>query len=145
MRNPFERCAYLSGTDGRSNPTLTRRQLLRSAGIGAAGLALAGALGEIVSGALASHGPASRPDRRNGTPGRICGFPALTVTHREQGVSTDPIFIAPYNAPVGQAGAVIVDNDGQPIWENPLAGKVTTNFQVQSYRGSPVLTWWEGS
>ena len=66
------------------------------------------------------------------------------VTHRRQGVSSDPIFIAPYNAPVGQVGAVIVDNDGQPIWENPLAGKVTTNFQVQSYRGSPVLTWWEG-
>ena len=39
---------------------------------------------------------------------------------------------------------MIVDNEGQPIWENPLAGKVTTNFQVQSYRGSPVLTWWEG-
>src|ERR1019366_7379960 len=44
-----------------------------------------------------------------------------------------------------QAGAVIVDNRGEPIWENPLAGMVTTNFRVQSYRGSPVLTWWEGS
>jgi hypothetical protein len=77
----------------------------------------------------------TRPDLR---------IPSLTVTHSEEGVSTDPIFIAPYNAPVGQAGAVIVDNDGQPIWENPLAGKVTTNFRVQSYRGEPVLTWWEG-
>jgi hypothetical protein len=100
-------------------------------------------LGEIATGAFASSGPKpprppkwhTRPDLR---------IPSLTVTHREQGVSTDPIFIAPYNAPVGQVGAVIVDNDGQPIWENPLAGKVTTNFQVQSYRGSPVLTWWEG-
>jgi hypothetical protein len=125
------------------NPTLTRRQLLRSAGIGAAGLAVAGTLGEIATGAFASSGPKpprppqwhTRPDLR---------IPSLTVTHREQGVSTDPIFIAPYNAPVGQVGAVIVDNEGQPIWENPLAGKVTTNFQVQSYRGSPVLTWWEG-
>jgi len=127
----------------RVNPTLTRRQLLRSAGIGAAGLTVAGTLGEIATGAFASSGPKpprppkwhTRPDLR---------IPSLTVTHREQGVSTDPIFIAPYNAPVGQVGAVIVDNDGQPIWENPLAGKVTTNFQVQSYRGSPVLTWWEG-
>jgi hypothetical protein len=126
-----------------TNPNLTRRQLLRSAGIGAAGLAVAGTLGEIAAGAFASQGPGpptppkwhTRPDLR---------IPALTVTHSEQGVSTDPIFIAPYNAPVGQAGAVIVDNDGQPIWENPLAGKVTTNFRVQSYRGSPVLTWWEG-
>jgi hypothetical protein len=123
---------------------MTRRQLLRSAGIGAAGLTLTGAVGEIVSGALASHSRAAptppswhtRPDLR---------IPSLTVARVEEGASTDPIFIAPYNAPNAQAGAVIVDNDGQPIWENPLAGMVTTNFRVQSYRGSPVLTWWEGS
>ena len=60
-------------------------------------------------------------------------------------MSADPIFIAPYNAPGGQAGAVIVDNDGEAIWENPLAEKVTTNFRVQRYHDSPVLTWWEGS
>jgi Arylsulfotransferase (ASST) len=123
--------------------TMTRRQLLRSAGIGAVGLGLTGALGELVAGAVASRSMAapvppawrSRPDLR---------IPALTVTHSEQGACTDPIFIAPYNAPNAQAGAVIVAGDGQPIWENPLAGKVTTNFQVQRYRGEPVLTWWEG-
>ena len=122
---------------------MTRRRLLASAGIGAAGLTLSGALGELVSGAFAPHGPAppkppkwrSRPDLR---------IPSLTVTHSEEGVSSDPIFIAPYNSPTGQAGAVIVDNSGEPIWENPLAGKVTTNFRVQRYRGEPVLTWWEG-
>ncbi len=123
--------------------TITRRQLLRHAGTGAAGLVLTGALGELVGGALASGPPApptpprwhSRPDLQ---------IPALTVTQREAGVADDPIFIAPYNAPDGQAGAVIVDNEGDPIWENPLEGKVTTNFRVQSYRSSPVLTWWEG-
>jgi Arylsulfotransferase (ASST) len=127
-----------------ANPNPTRRQLLRAAGIGAAGLTLTGAIGELVTGAFVSSGRASpeppnwhtRPDLR---------IPPLTVTHSVQGVSTDPIFIAPYNAPNAQAGAVIVANDGQPIWENPLAGKVTTNFQVQRYHGSPVLTWWEGS
>jgi hypothetical protein len=123
--------------------TITRRQLLRSAGVGAIGLGMAGGLGEVVSGALASRRTIppkppiwrSRPDLE---------IPALTVVRNEQGVSTDPIFIAPYNAPVGQVGAVIVENSGQPIWENPLAGKVTANFQVQRYRGAPVLTWWEG-
>ncbi len=128
-----------------SSQRITRRQLLRSAGIGAAGLAGAGALGEIVSGALASSRlPAppraphwhTRPDLR---------IPALTVTHMDPASSTDPIFIAPYNAPGAQAGAVIVASDGQPIWENPVAGKIVTNFRVQSYRGSPVLTWWEGN
>jgi hypothetical protein len=129
----------------RAPRTMTRRQLLRSAGAGAGALAATGAFGEILAGALASSSSTalplaprwhSRPDLR---------IPALTVTHSEQGASTDPIFIAPYNAPVGQAGAVIVDATGEPIWENPLVGKVTTNFRVQSYRGSPVLTWWEGS
>jgi hypothetical protein len=124
--------------------TMTRRQMLRYAGAGAAGLTMTGALGELLAGALASGKPAapptppkwhSRPDLR---------IPALTVTRREAGVARDPIFIAPYNVPNAQAGAVIVDNDGEPIWENPLSDKVTTNFRVQSYRGSPVLTWWEG-
>ncbi|HEY3866557.1 MAG TPA: arylsulfotransferase family protein [Solirubrobacteraceae bacterium] len=125
------------------NPNLTRRQLLRSAGIGAAGLAFAGVLGEIAYGALSQPPSPPKPPRWHTRPD--LQIPSLSVIHSELGVSTDPIFIAPYNSPVGQAGAVIVDNEGQPIWENPLAGKVTTNFQVQSYRGSPVLTWWEGS
>jgi hypothetical protein len=125
---------------------MTRRQLLRAGGVAAAGLTLSGVLGEVVSGALAPRGRSlappglpmwrTRPDLR---------IPALTVLRSEQGASTDPIFIAPYNAPNAQAGAVIVAADGQPLWENPLAGKVTTNFRVQRYRGSPVLTWWEGS
>src|SRR5580700_7254990 len=125
-----------------ANPNLTRRQLLRSAGIGAAGLTFAGALGAIASGELSQRSSPPKPPKWHSRPD--LQIPSLTVTHSEQGVSDDPIFIAPYNAPVGQVGAVIVDNEGQPIWENPLAGKVTTNFQVQSYRGSPVLTWWEG-
>jgi len=123
--------------------TLTRRQLLRSAGVGAVGLGLSGVLGEIVASALTPPDPGppkpptwhTRPDLR---------IPSLTVTSSRPGASSDPIFIAPYNVPVGQVGAVIVAADGQPIWENPLEGKVTTNFRVQSYRGEPVLTWWEG-
>jgi hypothetical protein len=123
---------------------MTRRQLLRGAGTATAGLAFAGVGGELLAGALAARAPAApapprwhtRPDLR---------IPALSVIRSEDGVSGDPIFIAPYNSPTGQAGAVIVDNRGQPIWENPRAGKVTTDFRVQRYRGSPVLTWWEGS
>ena len=125
------------------NRTITRRQLLRSAGVGAVGLGLSGVLGEIVANALTPPKPGppkpptwhTRPDLR---------IPSLTVTSSQPGASSDPIFLAPYNVPVGQVGAVIVAADGQPIWENPLEGKVTANFRVQSYRGEPVLTWWEG-
>jgi Arylsulfotransferase (ASST) len=127
------------------NPNITRRQLLRSAGIGVAGLSVSGALGEIASGAFASRppGPPRTPRWRTRPDLRV---PALTVNRSEAGTSTDPIFIAPYNAPGGaQAGAVIADNNGEAIWEYPLAaGTVITNFRVQSYRDSPVLTWWEG-
>ncbi len=122
---------------------LTRRQLLRSAGLAAAGLTLSGAIGEILAGALAAaHAAPPEPPRWHSRPD--LRIPSLTVTHRREGVSSEPIFIAPYNAPDGQAGAVIADNSGQPVWQNPLAGKVTANFRVQSYRGSAVLSWWEG-
>jgi hypothetical protein len=130
----------------RTGPTITRRQLLRSAGAGAAGLALTGTLGELLTGAGARSqtGSGSPPQPPSWHTRPDLRIPALTVTHSERGASTDPIFIAPYNSPVGQAGAVIADAGGEPIWENPLVDKVTTNFRVQSYRGSPVLTWWEG-
>ena len=127
-----------------ANPNLTRRQLLRSAGIGAAGLDTRGRLGEIASGALAHREPRAAQATEMAHPAGSA-HPVADGHPQRAGRLTDPIFIAPYNSPVGQAGAVIVDNSGQPIWENPLAGKVTTNFRVQRYRGSPVLTWWEGS
>jgi hypothetical protein len=130
-------------------PTMTRRQLLRSAGVGAAGLALTGSIGGVIAGAASRHGTsASHPPvplpRWHSRPDLT--IPTLTVTHSERGASSEPIFIAPYNAPnEAQAGAVIADASGRAIWENPIPHKVTTNFQVQQYRGSPVLTWWEGS
>jgi hypothetical protein len=127
-----------------SGPTITRRRLLQKAGVGALGLAASGGIGAAVVEAIAGHQPSppvvprwhSRPD---------LSIPALTVTRVEAAASSDPIFIAPYNVVNAQAGAVIADASGEPIWENPLAEKVTTNFRVQRYRGSPVLTWWEGS
>jgi hypothetical protein len=123
---------------------ITRGQLLRSAGAGALGLGLVGTatrlLGDIPAGAPPSPPTAprwhSRPDLK---------IPTLTVLRSEAGVSEDPIFVAPYNNPYGQAGAVIVNGEGEAIWENPVPGRVSANFQVQRYRGSPVLTWWEGS
>jgi len=124
---------------------MTRRQLLRTAGAGAAGLAMSAGVGEVLSGALASLGSPGPPQAPRWRTRPDLRIPALTVLRSEPEASSDAIFIAPYNAPVGQAGAVIVDAGGEPVWENPLSGKVTTNFRVQSYRGAPVLTWWEGS
>src|SRR5579862_974208 len=78
----------------------------------------------------------SRPDLR---------IPAMTVTTRLGIPAPGLLLLAPYNAPAGaQAGAVIFSGSGDPVWEQPLPDLVTTDFRVQSYRGEPALTWWQG-
>lgn len=122
----------------------TRRQLLFSGAtslaafvLAPAGSAASGMLGGLVGPVGAPHVPLfmSRPDLR---------IPALTVQAAGSPVAPGLIMLAPYNAPKSQAGAVIVDNTGQPVWEQPIANLVTTDFRVQTYAGKPVLTWWQG-
>ena len=44
-----------------------------------------------------------------------------------------------------QAGPLIVDGRGEPVWFKPVASdKRATNLRATTYRGKPVLTWWEG-
>jgi hypothetical protein len=54
------------------------------------------------------------------------------------------IFAAPYSGP-GSTGPMILEPDGQLVWMDPLPENVfATNLQVESLRGEPVLTWWQG-
>ncbi len=124
---------------------LRRRELIfaGAAGAGALALAVSGdrvarSLGALVepdqSRPQASY--RTRPDLR---------IPVPTVTTRKPGTAPGLIFLAPYNAPNNaQAGAMIIDDGGQLVWEQPLPGLVTTDFRVQSYMGRPALTWWQG-
>jgi len=124
---------------------LTRRGLLIAGGAGAAAFALASAgdrvrasLGTLIDPASAPRLPVyrTRPDLL---------IPAPRVITRRPGTSPGLTFLAPYNAPnPAQAGAMIVDENGVPVWEQPLAGLVTTDFRVQSFNGQPALTWWQG-
>lgn len=124
---------------------LSRRQFLVAGGVSAGAVALTVSgdhvtrtLGALLEPATAPRTPAyhTRPDLR---------IPALSVTTFAKGVAPGLLFLAPYNAPNNaQAGAVIVDDSGEPVWEQPLARLVTTDFRVQAYRGRPVLTWWQG-
>lgn len=67
------------------------------------------------------------------------------VTPAADGVARGSIFLAVKRGP-GQDGPMIVDDRGRPIWFRPVGGdKTATAFQVQRYRGRPVLTWWEGN
>jgi Arylsulfotransferase (ASST) len=57
------------------------------------------------------------------------------------------MFIGPRAGTVSQAGSLIVDNSGQPIFFQPVAtmGDMTTNVGVQTYNKKPALVWWEGA
>jgi hypothetical protein len=66
------------------------------------------------------------------------------TTPAKPGAAPGDFFLAPYQG-TGSAGPMIVDQRGQLVWFHPLpAGDSATNFQVQSYEGKPVLTWWQG-
>jgi hypothetical protein len=45
----------------------------------------------------------------------------------------------------GQPGLMIIDRHGRLVWFSPVTGgNAPFDFNVQRYRGQPVLTWWEG-
>lgn len=66
------------------------------------------------------------------------------TTPAKSGAAPGYLFLAPYQGD-GTPGPMIARQDGSLVWFHPLpAGETATNFQVQHYRGRPVLTWWQG-
>ncbi|HXW78678.1 MAG TPA: MFS transporter, partial [Acidimicrobiales bacterium] len=46
---------------------------------------------------------------------------------------------------VGQSGPLILNSELQPVWFQPVpTDVVASNLTVQTYKGAPVLTWWQG-
>nr|WP_272924311.1 MULTISPECIES: arylsulfotransferase family protein [unclassified Streptomyces] len=80
--------------------------------------------------------------------------PGITVRKSAESTAPGHVFLAPKTAGLLQApgtlqsGPMIVDDQGQPVWFLPRgtgALNYATAFQKQTYRGNPVLTWWEGA
>ncbi|MFG2096279.1 arylsulfotransferase family protein [Streptomyces sp. NPDC048612] len=80
----------------------------------------------------------------------------VSVTAQRPGTAAGSIFTGPYtiSSPmIGQTGALISDNSGEPVWFRPLPSTSLQNadFKVQTYHhprkgtAEPVLTWWQGS
>lgn len=71
----------------------------------------------------------------------------ISVNTFKPGTSNGLIFLAPYGfssvATYGQSGALILDNDGNPIWFRPLSSPnlMNTDFRVQTLNCKPVLTF----
>jgi hypothetical protein len=72
------------------------------------------------------------------------------VSTQLQDTAPGYIFVSPKREPranvPSQDARLIVDDNGQPVWFRTLQHKEKDafNFKVQSYKGEPVLTWWEG-
>lgn len=76
----------------------------------------------------------------------------LSVNYYNQAqLASGLIFNSPYTgsntSTYGQSGALITDNDGNPVWFRALnnSSLMDFDFRVQQYFGMPVLTFWQGT
>jgi hypothetical protein len=69
--------------------------------------------------------------------------PSLVVSATSAQSAPGDIFAAPYSGP-GPPGPMIFDEAGNLVWFHPLSRGASSNLQVQTYGGQPVLTWWQG-
>ena len=141
------------------------------AGLG--GLATAGLAGyawpRAEAAATSPAGPADGAPATATIPGDTSGVlnfvsrsdltpPAVTIVHRRRSSAPraeDPpyFFVSaggyPHTGP-GEPGLMILNRNGGLVWYSPNTGfpasqgKARADFNIQSYRGKPVLTWWEG-
>jgi hypothetical protein len=148
---------------------LTRRDIMRYGGatvVGTAGLTLAGIGGYAwphpASAGEATAGKSAAPVTPDSS-GGVQHFvtrpdltpPAITVSRHSPPQAGDPPYfiLSPAGYPLtgpGQPGLMIMDRYGNLVWFSPntgfpaAKGMARVDLQVQTYRGQPVLTWWEG-
>ena len=72
-------------------------------------------------------------------------LPPITVDAPATGTAPGLIFIAPTGSSTDTTyGPTILDSDGEPMWFLPLESETGQNFRAQTWKGKPVLTWYEG-
>jgi hypothetical protein len=148
---------------------VTRRQLLERGGVvtgAVVGLGVAGLVGFELphKGAAAAPARTAAHPAPSSTPGNygpdavVRRFvtrtdlvpPAITVTNvgtRTPATTPQYIFLSSKGYPAagpGQAGNMILDRQGRVVWFQPSNGQSWLGFDTQTYRGKPVLTWWQG-
>ncbi len=89
--------------------------------------------------ALAAGASAASADAPTAPP------PVTVLTHGNAG--QDDFFVSPVGAADKYAnGPEILDPNGNVVWFHPVpAGQQATDFRTQTYKGEPVLTWWQGT
>jgi hypothetical protein len=75
-------------------------------------------------------------------------LPPLTVLNDASGAGKGDIFLSPTaSSPEYANGVEILSPDGKRVvWSHPVpTGQAAADFRAQTYRGKPVLTWWQGT
>jgi len=93
--------------------------------------------------------------QQTGAPGKTRRFrtrpdlapPVVTVNAGSRPAAPGHLFLSPKaKNDTKQAGPLISDNRGQPLWFLPLPGiRAATDFRAQTFKGKPVLTYWHGT
>lgn len=131
-----------------SSRPLSRRQLLRLGAVGAVALATGAAFDELAAATPSPRpvrAPEPSPPQRRSFGSRPDLTPPVVSVARQPGapLADGVVLLTPGNG-AAPDGPLIVRADGEPIWVHPVPGKQATNLRVATYRGEPVLTWWEG-
>ncbi len=73
--------------------------------------------------------------------------PPVTILKAEPFAGQGDIFITPTGGtPTYSNGPEIIDKHGNVLWFQPIPqGQTAADFRPQTYRGQPVLTWWQGT
>ena len=70
--------------------------------------------------------------------------PAVKVNTAEPGREDGLVFVAPKGGR-GHDGPMILDDAGRTLWFQKMPkDRVAVDFRAQTYKGEPVITWWQG-
>jgi hypothetical protein len=130
-------------------PRLNRRQFLAGAAVGAAALGIGSVAGYWAAEGFRVSAPAAGATPAPSSPsGLVRGYrsrpdlssPVVSVTTPRLQAAPGLVMLTPHNGP-----ALAVDNYGSPIWIHPTPGKLAFNLRQGTYKGAPVLSWFEGA
>jgi len=136
----------------RRGERVTRRALLKTAAATAGAAAIGGAafgVDRMVAGGTARRPLPAFPVTQHGATWRFTSRPDLRppAVHTS-GVVESPgyLLLGPGStAETSQEGPLVVGDDGEIVWFRPLAhGLWASNVAASTYRGRPVLAWWQG-
>jgi hypothetical protein len=121
----------------------TRREFLKVAGAGAVGAALLNTLGCKPADWISTIASSGREGSAQSFRSRPDLHPPVVGVNVEANDEVAPgyVFVAVKKG-TGQDGPMIMDNQGRLVWFSK--DRYATDFKVQTYKGEPVLTWWQG-